>query len=556
MKRGKQNNGPKEKDKYVQKVQVDIPDRTKPDFQPGTGSKGRYDSWIHLGILLIIFLVAYISSFSDKINLGGDNICYFTLGKALASGYGYVDIISPGLVPNNHFPPGYPFIISLFMRIGFDEIGFFYGLNGLFTFLSIAILYKLLIRLDFSNRFAFVVCFFVTINTGIISFAITNMSEIPYLLFSLLALYLFAGLDFKKSVYLDFRFLLIMVMVVSAYYIRTSAITLILAMAIVLLVKKKWVHLLSFLTIFFLAILPWHLRSNALGGNSYVKQLLSKNPYAPELGKAGMNDFLDRMSKNLSRYISTEIPSSITGQFFENVTNPTIKDWVIGIAILLLVFYAIVKLAKSVKILPILLYMVFTAGMLSLWPEKWTGIRFMLPIVPLLLFLILYSINSLFEILGHQLKVNWNSYVLCVAGIFLLAPLRLLGRMGEVPYPQAYQNYFDIAEWAKINTPENSIICCRKPELFYLFSERKCVNYPYSLNADSVFHFLEHAQVDFVVVEQLGYSSTGKYLLPAINKNSSRFKILRKQTNPETYFLKLSKPGITGSLVPAANKNQ
>lgn len=514
----------------------------------------KYEGQIHLGLLLIIFLIIYVACFTNKISLGGDNIYYYTLGKALASGHGYVDIISPTLTPNNHFPPGYPFIISLFMRLGFEDIAFFYGLNGVFTFLSIIVLYKLLLRLSFGSRLAFVTCFFVTINTGILSFAITNMSEIPYMLFSLLTLYLLAGLDFKKKVYQDVPFLLMIGLIIATYYIRTSGVALVLAVAIYLSIRKKWLHVVSFIAVFFLAILPWQLRSNALGGNSYVKQLLSKNPYAPELGKAGISDFASRALANVVRYITIEIPSSVTGTLFDNGGTSPVRNWISGICLLLLVAYAFVRFfKKSLALLPMLLYLLFTAGMLLLWPEKWIGIRFMLPIVPFLLFMLIYSVNSMLVWLSAKVKVTWNPYLLCVLGVFILAPIRLLSHLADEPYPQGYQNYFTLGEWAKTNTPENSVICCRKPELFYLFSDRKCVNYPFTLEADSIIHTMERDRVDYVVVEQLGYGSTAKYLAPAINQNTSRFKILVLLKEPETYFIKFKKPG--ESVAMPAGKN-
>lgn len=369
------------------------------------------------------------------------------------------------------------------------------------------------------------------------------MSEIPYILFSLLTLYFLAGIDFKKKFYSDPQFILMLICAISAYYIRTSGLALILAIVIYFLVKKQWAFLMSFIIVFVLCILPWQLRSSALGGNSYMKQLLSKNPYAPELGPAHASDFFSRMLSNAVRYISVEIPSAITGGLFEGYENPLMRNWITGVLVMLLALYAMFKLSKLRKAMPLILYMVFTAGILLLWPEKWTGIRFMVPVLPILFFLIIYSINTVAEPLCKKIKISWSPYVLCILAIFILGQIRTLSRVADEPYPQNYQNYFDMAAWAKDHTPENSIVCCRKPELFYLFSDRKCVNYPFTLDSDSVIHSMEYNKVDFVVVEQLGFGSTGKYLAPAINNNKSRFWILYMLKKPETYFLKFLKPG-------------
>ena len=69
------------------------------------------DLWILLG-----FLVIYIAVFDTKIDVGGDNAGYYILGKSISSGLGYTDIHLPNANPANHFPPGYPIILSVFMN--------------------------------------------------------------------------------------------------------------------------------------------------------------------------------------------------------------------------------------------------------------------------------------------------------------------------------------------------------------------------------------------------------------------------------------------------------
>ncbi|WP_159519436.1 MORN repeat-containing protein [Sunxiuqinia indica] len=43
---------------------------------------------------------------------------------------------------------------------------------------------------------------------------------------------------------------------------------------------------------------------------------------------------------------------------------------------------------------------------------------------------------------------------------------------------------------------------------------------------------------DYVVLDQLGYSSTGRYLLPAIKKYPLKFKVIKQVKNPDTYLMK------------------
>jgi len=62
--------------------------------------------------ITILFGSTYTYIFDKKLDLNGDNANYYMLGKALASGEGYVNTNSIQKTPNNHFPPGYPALSS------------------------------------------------------------------------------------------------------------------------------------------------------------------------------------------------------------------------------------------------------------------------------------------------------------------------------------------------------------------------------------------------------------------------------------------------------------
>jgi hypothetical protein len=49
------------------------------------------------------------------------------------------------------------------------------------------------------------------------------------------------------------------------------------------------------------------------------------------------------------------------------------------------------------------------------------------------------------------------------------------------------------------------------------------------------------ANVDYVVLEQLGYSSTARYLYPAIQKHPECFTPVMHLENPDTYLLQFDR---------------
>ncbi len=497
------------------------------------------DKWdiINMLLVLVAFLSVYTGAFTDKLDLNGDNIFYYALGKALASGAGYVDVIYPVANPHNHFPPGYPFLTSLFMRLGFEEITFYYKLNGVLAYSMIVILYALMRRIGADRRLALVVCLFTALNPAVLGFALTNMSEVPYLFFSIGALYLLTKIDFEVPFYRSGHFWLLLACLVMSYYIRTAGIALVVAAAGMMLLRKKWLYLLATMGGFILSVLPWYIRTKELGGNAYMKQFASRNPYAPELGEAGFSDYIERITTNLSRYISREIPDSLLSAPGLNMgVAPSSSDWITGLLIVGLVMYALIHVWKTQP--ATVIYIVASGGILLLWPAVWTGVRFIVPVVPLLIMFSLYGIHLAFSNITQKMKISWNPLILCIGLLLMNTPIQQLKASSEEAYPPNFQNYFDVATWAKENLPDSSIVCCRKPELFYIFSGLRATNYDYTFNDTAQLKFLEEKGVDYVVIDQLGFSSTGKYLVPAVQKNMDRFEVIYQKSNPDTYLLR------------------
>ena len=51
---------------------------------------------------------------------------------------------------------------------------------------------------------------------------------------------------------------------------------------------------------------------------------------------------------------------------------------------------------------------------------------------------------------------------------------------------------------------------------------------------------LHEKEVTHVVLDQLGYSSTSRYLYPAIKKYPGKFKVIHQLKNPDTYIMKFN----------------
>ncbi len=76
-----------------------------------------------------------------------------------------------------------------------------------------------------------------------------------------------------------------------------------------------------------------------------------------------------------------------------------------------------------------------------------------------------------------------------------------------------------------------------KLSLFYLYSNCYSTGFRSSLNDTVLIKGLVKSNVDYVVLDQLGYSSTARYLYPAVQKNPKLFKPVIHLKKPDTYLL-------------------
>ena len=239
-------------------------------------------------------------------------------------------------------------------------------------------------------------------------------------------------------------------------------------------------------------------------------------------------DYFDRSVSNIIRYISIEIPRSIVPFFPE--TESTTASWIIGIIISGLIIWALSRLTEYRA----LLFSLFlgTFGILLLWPEVWFGIRFIMPLIPFIIFLTLYGIYQLI----NRFKLNSKLLLIIVLVVFALNfnSYSAYNNKSKMNYPPAYINYFKLASWAKINTNPEDIFIARKPQFFYMFSNRQVNKYKYTPDDKDLIADLERRRANYVVIEQLGYGSTPRYLVPAVQKNMSRFQVVKQIKNPDT----------------------
>lgn len=526
---------PKRSDPKDKKQERPLPEQAgKPD-----NKKSGSGNILFPFILGLIFLIVYAFIFDSKVDLNGDNANYFTLGKALATGQGYVNIASINQNPENHFPPGYPVLISFVMRIFGESILAIKVFNGIYILAALILLYFITEIITGNRILAMVSSILLALNYHLLLYSTMMMSEAPYILASILALWLVIRIDEKGNIFKQPALYISLLCIVLSYYIRSTGLALFGGIFLWFAFRKNWKAVIFYTAGFILAALPWYFRSRKLGGNAYIQPLVMINPYRPDLGNADFHDYVVRLFSNISRYITREIPSStlpfIRVNYPEKISG---SEWIIGIIITALIIFGLVRL-KKFRVL-IVAYLLATFGILFLWPEVWTGVRFVLPVAPLLLVCLLYGLYELYLLTISKLhfKSVLGPLIFLVIALFLIKPIQQLNKKATNPYPSNWKNYFETAKWIKRQHIDNAVVSCRKPNLFYLYSDSYTCSFPYTENDQAIIKYMTDSKVTHVVLDNLGYRQTYVYLLPAIRKNPQHFATLQHLTNPDTYLLR------------------
>ncbi len=527
--------------------------KTRPATAPSSQTTGKQILSTALLVLYALilsfsFIRVYHDTFDKKINLGGDNAGYYILGTALATGQGYTNIHTLEKTPHNHFPPGYPAIIAVAIKFFHADILDIKKLNGAFLFLSFLLLFLILRKITGNIHIPFITILFLIFNFHLLYYSMIMMSEIPFLFFSTLLLWLFMGTDYSLPVWKNWRFLLLIPLMVFTYMIRSTGLSLFLAFVAWLAWRRKWDYTVALSGGFIVLNIPWFLRSQRLGGNQYIHSMMFKNPYRPELGHMEFTDWFGRIWNNIERYITREIPQgSFNFIHIKSYKDPVLpSEWLYGIFIVLVMIWGLYRLKKFREL--IFFYLLFTFGILLLWPPVWTGTRFILPFIPLLFSLFVYGLTDLLILITQRIfrkRVSPEPALIFLTLISLVVirpyasgTVSYLKRSAQKPYPKKYQNYFDLALWASQHTPDTSVICCRKGQLFYLFSHRYVTGYLNTLDREKQIEYLKRKSTDYVVLDQLGFSSTKRYLFPAIQRYPNKFKTVRVVKDPDTYLLR------------------
>jgi hypothetical protein len=495
---------------------------------------------LYLGILIFLSSVFIgIYCFDTKLNITGDNITYMDLGTSIAEGR--------GLAGQTQYPFGFPLLLAI-AQILFNKSILAQIILVLLTYIFSSLFLFFIFKKYIGAIWSFIVCFLSISNPIIIEHSHYVMSDVPFLCFSFIAIYLF--IKYKDMPLNSWQFYGAIIAVVWVYYIRSNGFVLIGAVWLSYFLKKNWKKGLVTSGCFFVLMFPWILRgmllSKGLKGSGYLDMVLYKDTYHPELGRLDFPSLLGRIFSNLKLYLLVELPNGVLPYYFNTgLVKGLILPYFIGI-ILFGIFLAGLIWAFKNRQYVLSLYVIFFLGVLILWPAYGRGERHFLPILPLSIYFGAYFFYKLYKVLLNKINVKLIYGILWVMAFLLLfLSLKNIKTFADIGrnYPPEWVNYFKAAEWARDNTPENSIIIDRKSELFKTVSKRVCVGFLSTPDSKALIEHLYKVKADYVVVSSIPFGSIEAYLVPAVNKYIEKFKVVFFIDNPRTFIFKFDRTG-------------
>ncbi len=497
-----------------------------------------------LAALGLCGLLMGILLFDANLSLTGDNAQFINLGRSLAEGHGLSETIEGEPIPHTKYPFGFPLLLAIVHILFPANLIALKSLVVLLYAISIPLTY-LLIRRFAPPPMALGTSALCLASPLLLDYSHQVMSEIPFLLFSLIALLLLHRAHSNSSTKVTkdtkgkkpflFRvslcsLLLAIIAIIAAYYIRSAGIILIGTGILYFALHKKWKEAGIIATGSLLLALPWQIRNASLGGTPYIKQLLSINPYRPEEGALTFTTLIERIIVNLELYGLQIIPYIFLPSFIDT-------HYFVGSVFSALILYALI--AGLIKRHLLIVYLTCYLTLYILWPDIWTDTRFLIPVIPILFYTILTSLDELLHLLARALKKTASRagvvfFFLFLLGSNIFETNNLAKYTGQLPLDWA--NYFIAAEWIGKNTEPDVKIACRKPYLMNAIANRKATSYAWK-TPDQVIADFEKNSIEIVVVDQLGFRSTPEFLIPAIEAYKNRFEIIHIVRNPDTYVL-------------------
>lgn len=506
-------------------------------LQRPAGPLRRRGDWLIPGALALLHLALALLAFDPTPHTGGDNAAYISLARSLLERGAYLELWDPATPQHTLYPPVFPGILALAMLAGLDS---WVALKLVVVGFSAAavVLSYLWLRRRSGPGPALAVSLLLAVSPGVLDLSHWVLSDVPFWALTMLALWAFEGSEPEaegghaglRGGARRRRFALALAATVLAYFTRSAGLPLVLAAGGWLVLRRRWRELAVSAVVLVPLVLLWWLRIETAGAGGYVSEFWQVNPYAPELGRIGPAGLLERMAANGYRYMFHHLPILLIGS---EGRLPAALGLLVSVLAVLGWTLRIRRPGVSDLFLP--LYV----GLLFVWPEVWSGERFLLPALPVILACAADMVGRGARLLRSPAAARSAGPAVALALVLLATPALVAGarrgmtcttayRMG-VRYPclaEPWRDFFHLAEWSRAGLSEDAVLLSRKPRLFYALSGLRGRIYPKSRDPAEFFALATEAGARYVVLDHLDQLSL-RYLSSILIQRPQAFCVVR-----------------------------
>lgn len=496
--------------------------------------------WKWLLLFLGVYLLFSLFLFDPKPDTGGDNVVYMLLGESLRTGQGYLNLHLPGAPAHVQYPFGLPVLLSFLFLVcgGMSVIAA--KLMIVLSGLGAMVFVFLVMRRVLGDRAKWAMAAVVSMPM----FAIAGhrvLTEMPFLCVSMAALYFLLRGEQDDS---EAGWWVGTALAVGGVLLRTAGIALVLALAIHLVMKRRFWNFAGLLILFAAAFVPWQVRNlHAGGGPGYFEHLLARDPYVAELGRTGIIGFAARVGHNLVKYLFEVLPRG-----FLAALRAGPVAWVAGLVVFVLLKVGFWSRARRWTVLAP--YAVLGFLVLLAWPAVWSGERFAVPLFPL------FAVYVFFGLASIEQRLKWKRLVPVAAIAIVLLNLVAVGILAAkaipdnlryvqgdryVGYSAGWRRYFQACEWLRDNTTDDAVVLARKPEFVYFVSGRRSQGYPFTNDRTRVQAAIDCG--DYVLLEDFTWTETARFfLIPVLHEQPGRYRTVHTTGPPEVFVLEVGRP--------------
>ncbi len=473
-------------------------------------------------LVLEALLVAHVATpgaFS-----GGDNAAYVALADALASGDGYVENWEPGSPAHTKYPPVFAAILSVFVMLGSTTWVELKVVSAIAAVLAAGGTW-----LWAQKRVTEGVAAAAAVATGasytVLYHSRWILSDVLFVAFTLLALWLLQpprdpddGPDSlvhnPKNVPWPI-FAGAVLFTGLAYFTRSAGLPLVLALFGALIIGKAWRRLAAAAVAIGVPAAMWSLRSGSEEGSYGVFLLV--DPYDPGLGRIDAAGMIERIGANAQGYLTDHLPAAIGG--------PGAPAW-LALIVLVVTLLGLIGWGRAtwpragVRPGVTELFLPLYTGIILIWPVVWSGDRFALPLVPLL---IVYAVEAI-RWMSRSLGEERSAQAATVGSFGIMAAL--IG--GAVPAVNSLAADGDMcadlivqenawtcagaptlelvlaARWTGNFLPEDAVVLSRKPRIFHVESGVASRTYPFLDDPQDLFDEADAIGARYVVLDRVG----------------------------------------------------